>query len=60
MPLKLRVLGISAFQGSGLPGFSRFACNPAGTPILILLMDKILHDPKDSKLWELWYIPYNG
>ena len=24
------------------------------------LMDKILHDPKDSKLWELWYIPYNG
>ena len=23
----------------------------------ILLMDKILHDPK---LWELWYIPYNG
>ena len=23
-------------------------------------MDKILHDLKDSKLWELWYIPYNG
>ena len=23
-------------------------------------MDKILHDPKDAKLWELWYIPYNG
>ena len=22
-------------------------------------MDKILHDPKDPKLWELWYIPYN-
>ena len=22
------------------------------------LMDKILHDLKDSKLWELWYIPY--
>ena len=21
---------------------------------------KILHDPKDPKLWELWYIPYNG
>ena len=21
-------------------------------------MDKILHDPKDPKLWELWYIPY--
>ena len=27
---------------------------------VILLMDKILHDLKDSKLWELWYIPYNG
>ena len=26
----------------------------------VLLMDKILHDPKDPKLWELWYIPYNG
>ena len=23
-------------------------------------MDKILHDLKDSKLWEIWYIPYNG
>ena len=23
-------------------------------------MDKILHDPKDPKLWELWHIPYNG
>ena len=28
--------------------------------LVILLMDKILHDPKDPKLWELWYIPYNG
>ena len=27
---------------------------------VLLLMDKILHDPKDPKLWELWYIPYNG
>ena len=27
---------------------------------MIRLMDKILHDLKDSKLWELWYIPYNG
>ena len=26
----------------------------------IRLMDKILHDPKDPKLWELWYIPYYG
>ena len=28
--------------------------------VVIRLMDKILHDPKDPKLWELWYIPYNG
>ena len=27
---------------------------------VLLLMDKILQDPKDPKLWELWYIPYNG
>ena len=27
---------------------------------LVRLMDKILHDLKDSKLWELWYIPYIG
>ena len=27
---------------------------------ILLLMDKILHDPKDPRLWELWYIPYNG
>ena len=26
----------------------------------IRLMDKILHDPKDPKLWELRYIPYYG
>ena len=26
----------------------------------IRLMDKILHYLKDPKLWELWYIPYNG
>ena len=28
--------------------------------IVIRLMDKILHDPKDPKLWEIWYIPYYG
>ena len=28
--------------------------------LIILLMDKILHDLKDSKLWELWHIPYYG
>ena len=27
---------------------------------ILLLMDKILHDLKDSKLWELWYVPYLG
>ena len=32
--------------------------DPVG--FFVLLMDKILHDLKDSKLWELWYIPYNG
>ena len=31
-----------------------------GQEVMILLMDKILHDPKDPKLWELWYIPYYG
>ena len=33
---------------------------PPPSPTTLLLMDKILHDLKDSKLWELWYIPYNG
>ena len=27
---------------------------------LLLLMDKILHYFTYPKLWELWYIPYNG
>ena len=27
---------------------------------VLLLMDKILYDPKDPKLWESWYIPHNG
>ena len=27
---------------------------------ILRLMDKILHDLKDPKLWELWYIPDNG
>ena len=27
---------------------------------VLRLMDKILHDPKDPKLWELWYIPSYG
>ena len=29
-------------------------------PGMIRLMVQILHDPKDPKLWELWYIPYYG
>ena len=37
---------------------SSFYCTDQG--LTLLLMDKILHDLKDSKLWELWYIPYNG
>ena len=28
--------------------------------LMVLLMDKILHYFKYPKLWELWYIPYNG
>ena len=31
-----------------------------GLGYTILLMDKILHYFKYPKLWELWYIPYNG
>ena len=39
--------------------------DPLGVPVspkpyTIRLMDKILHDLKDPKLWELWYIPYYG
>ena len=45
--------------GSLLPDRSR--CFRLLAMVFIMrLMDKILHDLKDSKLWELWYIPYNG
>ena len=37
-----------------------FGLGPEVVRASVLLMDKILHDPKDPKLWELWYIPYNG
>ena len=40
--------------GKRVPSLSR------GQSDTYTLMDKILHDPKDPKLWELWYIPYNG
>ena len=32
----------------------------AGGCVSVRLMDKILHESKYPKLWELWYIPYNG
>ena len=35
-------------------------CTDPEGPYTLRLMDKILHDPKDPKLWELWYIPYYG
>ena len=41
-------------------GFSMPAHEDKTVDWMILLMDKILHDLKDSKLWELLYIPYNG
>ena len=38
-----------------------FSKNPVHWTLrVILLMDKILHCFKYPKLWELWYIPYNG
>ena len=41
----------------------RYRCGHLGAAlgfVFIRLMDKVLHDPKDPKLWELWYIPYYG
>ena len=34
--------------------------SPEPSARMVLLMGKILHDLKDSKLWELWYISYYG
>ena len=42
------------------PSIFRGQSQPMLVHPYIRLMDKILHDPKDPKLWELWYIPYNG
>ena len=42
----------------GLQGF--MLGNLSERANILLLMDKILHDLKDSKLWELWYVPYVG
>ena len=54
------MLAAQAFRFYGL-GSLLSPFKPKRAPFLFLrLMDKILHDLKDSKLWELWYIPYNG
>ena len=42
------------------PESTLLAAYPGSQKRILRLMDKILHDPKDPKLWELWYIPYNG
>ena len=34
-------------------------CTSSRSQVIRLMID-ILHDPKDPKLWELWYIPYYG
>ena len=57
---------IPGLRGIGLSGSRTLPLNPMilsetlNREPIVLLMDKILHDPKDPKLWELWYIPYNG
>ena len=48
------------FSIGRLGDFGQASSTPVWAACPILLMDKILHDLKDSKLWELWYIPYNG
>ena len=62
--------GTAALTGLGFAGFgSRVLAqckvwfSGSESPIWFVelrLMDKILHDLKDPKLWELWYIPYYG
>ena len=42
-------------EASFIAGFRAY-----GPIRVIRLMDKILHYLRDPKLWELWYIPYNG
>ena len=49
LSLNPKTLNPTPYIGLGVWGF-----------LLQLLMDKILHDPKDPKLWELWYIPFYG
>ena len=51
--------GVQA-AGLGVSGFAYLWFVGNGGMVVIRLMDKILHDLKDSKLWKLWYIPYNG
>ena len=51
-------LCMSGFWMSSLGGCRVVTCS--SKLYEIRLMDKILHDLKESKLWELRYIPYNG
>ena len=61
MNLQVRVQGSG---GEHHPLRTLQACvalrNPDHPRSVMRLMDKILHYLKDPKLWELWYIPYNG
>ena len=38
--------------------FPHVGITVVASPSLLLLMIEILHDFKDPKLWDLWYIPY--
>ena len=51
-----KAVGVQAL-GFGVGLLELESCKSQG---FLRLMDKILHDPKDPKLWELWYIPYYG
>ena len=59
---------VGSWESAGSSFISRFGSRkhvrcpdtPGLCNYVLRLMDKILHDPKDPKLWELWYIPYYG
>ena len=53
-------LEILGFEGLGLFRVRNSQGFRKRQRLMIGLMDKILHYLKDPKLWELWYIPYNG
>ena len=60
MGLRVRFLS-GLLEGLGLRAVEclGFEVN-LGASISTTVDGQILHDPKDPKLWELWYIPYNG